>query len=62
MNPRSLHKCRKTYVTKLVDAGISENVIMGQVGHTDFSTTKNYYYFNNKTVDEVQKMLAIAMK
>lgn len=62
MNPRSLHKCRKTYVTKLADAGISEKVICGQVGHADFSTSRNHYWFNNKTVDEVQKMLAFAME
>lgn len=49
---RSLHKARKTYATMLLDAGVSERLIINQLGHTDISTTKEYYHFNNKTDNE----------
>lgn len=58
---RSLHKCRKTYATKLANAGIDKKVICGQMGHTDFKTTENHYWFNNKTTQEVEQLIAHAM-
>lgn len=58
---RSLHKARKTYATKLLNAGISERIIINQMGHTDISTTKSFYYFNNKRKDDIEKLLAAAI-
>lgn len=46
--PRSMHKVRKTYGTKLIDNGVDESLIAEQMGHKDISTTKKYYYFSNK--------------
>lgn len=46
---RSNHKIRKTYGTTLIDAGVDEAIIAEQMGHTDISTTKKFYYFSNKS-------------
>lgn len=61
IKPRSLHKARKTYGTKLLNAGIDEKLITKQMGHTDITTTKNYYYFNNRDVGETSKLLSSAI-
>lgn len=45
--PRSIHKLRKTYATKLLNAGVSERLIIEQMGHTSIETTKNHYFYNN---------------
>lgn len=44
---RGMHAIRKYYATKLINAGIEEIIITSQMGHADFSTTKNFYYKNN---------------
>lgn len=49
MSQKSMHKIRRTYGTTLIDAGVAESLIAQQMGHKDISTTKNYYYFSNKT-------------
>ena len=54
---RSFHKIRKTYATKLIDAGVPEKVIEKQMGHTEILTTKTYYYFNNEQVSEIRDRL-----
>ncbi len=59
--PKSLHKCRKTYATRLVNAKVDESLIRSQMGHIDFSTTKNYYYFNDKDEDEARKIVMDAL-
>ena len=40
MPHRSFHKIRKTYATKLIDAGVPEKVVTKQLGHTEILTTK----------------------
>lgn len=55
---RSFHKIRKTYATKLIDAGVPEKVIEKQMGHTEILTTKKHYYFNNKQVSEIKERLS----
>ncbi len=60
--PRSMHKIRKTYATRLINKGVDEKLIIKQMGHTDFSTTRNYYYFNNRTEEEAQKILEAAIR
>ena len=58
---RSMHKLRKTYGTKLIDAGVSESVITAQMGHSDIQTTRQHYYRNNKTEDEAKEQLRKAI-
>lgn len=48
IKPRSMHKIRKTYGTTLIDAGTDESLVMLQMGHSDITTTKKYYYYSNK--------------
>lgn len=55
--PRSLHKIRKTYATNLLDSGVPDKIIENQMGHTTIQTTKGFYYFNNKTIEDVKKIL-----
>lgn len=52
---RSMHKCRKTYITNLIDAKVAPTIICKQVGHTDFNTSVQYYYRNNKTDAEIKE-------
>ena len=55
--PRSLHKARKTYATKLIDAHVPDALVISQMGHTDILTTRNHYYFNSHEVEEAEKLL-----
>jgi len=54
---RSFHKIRKTYATKLFDAGVGEKIIIKQMGHTNILTTRQHYYFNNEEIYEIQNKL-----
>lgn len=58
---RSMHKARKTYATKLINAGVDESIIINQMGHTSIDCTKNYYYFNNKNEEDAIKQIENAM-
>lgn len=49
---RPMHKIRKTYGTTLLDANVDESIIIEQMGHSDISCTKKYYYFSNKNNDK----------
>lgn len=55
-----MHKIRKTYATNLLNAGVDEKIIQKQMGHTDISTTKGFYYYNNRNVDEARAILTEA--
>lgn len=57
---KSMHKARKTYATRLIDAGVSDNIIIRQLGHTNIKTTDTFYYFNGRTLDETIKQLSKA--
>lgn len=59
--PRSIHKARKTYGTKLLNAGVPEKLIQKQMGHTDISTTKGFYYYNNMEIEKAQEILTSAV-
>ena len=48
IQPKSLNKIRKTYGTILLDNGISESIVISQMGYTDIRTTKRYYYKDRK--------------
>ena len=60
---RSMHKLRKTCISKLIDSGLSHPAIQAQVGHTDFRTTESFYHFNraemNETRETMNRSLAI---
>lgn len=45
---KSMHKIRRTYGTTLIDANVDESIIMEQMGHSDITTTKKFYYYSNK--------------
>lgn len=58
---RSMHKIRKTFATKMINAGVDERIIISQMGHTDIACTKNYYLFNNKTEEEMRTQIERAV-
>ena len=41
---KGMHSLRKYYATKLINAGVEEIIVISQMGHTDFKTTKTFYY------------------
>ena len=55
---KSPHKIRKTYGTILLDNHIDNQLIMGQMGHTDISCTENHYHRNRKTVERKMEILS----
>lgn len=57
IKPRSMHVLRKTFATNLINNGVDESIIIDQMGHTDISTTKKYYYYNDKNMEEIRKKL-----
>ena len=58
---RSIHKARMTYGTKLIDACVPDSVITSQMGHEDIKTTKTYYYYNNKSREEAERIIERAL-
>lgn len=58
---RSMHVLRKTYATRLINAGVDEAIIINQMGHTEFSTTKAYYYYNDKPAEQVAEKIQKAI-
>lgn len=59
---RSIHKGRKTYATKLINHGVDEKIIEKQLGHTSIACTKEYYYFDNKSMKEAAGQLENAAR
>lgn len=57
MPQRSIHKIRKTYATKLDAAGVSDVVIIQQMGHTEILTTKKHYIYNNEEIGKIKETL-----
>ena len=51
---RSMHVLRKTYATRLINAGVDEAIIINLMGHTEISTTRNYYYYNDKLLPQIK--------
>ena len=58
---RTLHKLRKTYATMLLNANVDEKLIMNQMGHTDITTTKTFYYFDNHELEESRRIINAAL-
>lgn len=44
--PRSTHKIRKTYGSKLLSNGADESIVLEQMGHKNISTTHGYYHYD----------------
>lgn len=59
---RSEHKARKTYATKLLDAGLNDRLVISQMGHTQIETTRKHYYFNNKNIEQNKEQIESAIK
>ena len=47
---KSPHKARKTYGSILLDNHIDNNMIIGQMGHTDILCTEKHYHRNRKSM------------
>lgn len=61
ITPRSMHKCRKTYATNLINANVPESLIIAQMGHIDIKTTRQYYLYNNTAKDKAIATLSAAL-
>ena len=58
---KGMHSLRRFYATKLINAGVEEIVIISQMGHTNFNTTKSYYYKNNLEKKEITEAITKAI-
>lgn len=52
IKPRTLHKARKTYATRLINAGVDQMLVKTQLRHKDITTTLKHYYRDNKSATE----------
>ena len=48
---KSPHKARKTYGSILLDNHVDNNMIIGQMGHTDILCTEKHYHRNRKNME-----------
>jgi integrase len=62
INKRTMHKIRKTYGTTLIDSNVDDALVAEMMGHKDISTTRQYYYYSNKSdktkVEQISYALA----
>ena len=58
---RSMHVLRKTYATRLINAGVDSSIIINQLGHSDINTTREHYYYNDKTIEQIAKTIDLAI-
>ena len=58
---RGMHVLRKTYATRLLNSNVDEAIIINQMGHTDIKTTKDYYYYNDKTFVKMADLIQTAI-
>ncbi len=61
IKPRPLHKARKTYATRLINANVEDSLVMTQLRHSDITTTRKFYYFDNRTADEKSEAIERAI-
>lgn len=55
---KSPHKVRKTYGTILMDNNIDSRMIIGQMGHTNISTSEVHYHRNRRTIEKKSAILS----
>lgn len=58
---KGMHALRRYYATRLINAGVEEIIIISQMGHTDFKTTRNHYYKNNTNKEYVVDRISSAI-
>lgn len=61
INRKSMHKIRRTYGTTLIDNNVDESIIMEQMGHSDITTTKKFYYYSNKNQKSKEAQISKAI-
>lgn len=54
---KSPHKIRKTYGSILLDNGLDNKLIEGQMGHTDITCTERFYHRNRRKLNEKQAII-----
>ena len=52
IDPKSIHKIRKTMISKMIDGGLNLNTSRQIAGHMDEKTTLNNYYFDRSDEEE----------
>ena len=55
---KSPHKIRKTYGSILLDNHIDNQLIIGQMGHTDIMCTENHYHRNRRSIEKKSEILS----
>ena len=55
---KSPHKIRKTYGTILLDNKIDNQLIIGQMGHTNIICTEQHYHRNRRAMERKQAILS----
>ena len=58
---KSPHKCRKTYISILIDAGVNLRTVQELAGHEKLSTTLDNYVFDRSTDSEQLKAINNAL-
>lgn len=58
---RSMHKLRKTYCTMLINSGCDDSLIMQQMGHSSIDTSRKYYYYANRNIENQMKQIEMAV-
>lgn len=52
----SMHDIRRTFASKMIDAGCTEKFVQDQMGHSDIRTTRQYYYYSTQHIDDYIRM------
>ncbi len=52
----SMHDIRRTFASKMIDAGCTEKFVQDQMGHSDIRTTRQYYYYSTQHVNDYIRM------
>ena len=55
--PKSMHKLRKTYISKLIDEGVNINTVREMVGHEDEKITYKNYCFDRRNKTQIENEL-----
>ena len=58
---KTMHKIRKTYISDLIDGGVSLDEVRRQAGHADEKTTLACYHFNRKTSALTENQIEAAL-
>ena len=62
VNGKSIHKLRKTYISKLIDAHVDPILMTMQAGHVDMGTSYTYYYRNTRSIRQTVDKLMPALE